>query len=269
MLTLDHIIIRAADPAATLAVLSERGGFPVLAEPTKVGGLTSAIVRAGAVDIEVLAIGDDPPDSPRGYGLGFVADRPITEALAVLRAAGLPTSVPISASAGSGPDRRRFRAAQVGDLLPDSFPMRMSTRRPGLRDRVSARFGSALGTIPAVARAATRVSGASMVVVTEYGFDADAHRASCPAGPELLHVRVNTANYLDAWSRLPLMPFPSLLLDSAESSPLLSVVLASDSEVAPEDFRCGDVAFTFQSSATRVAAARLAGASNPDRSSGL
>ena len=28
MLTLDHIIIRAADPAATLAVLSERGGFP-------------------------------------------------------------------------------------------------------------------------------------------------------------------------------------------------------------------------------------------------
>src|SRR4051794_12603868 len=102
MLTLDHIIIRAADPAATLAVLSERGGFPVLAEPTRIGGLTSAIVNAGAVDIEVLAIGDEPPDGPQGYGLGFVADRPIFEALADLRAAGIPTSVPISARSGSG-----------------------------------------------------------------------------------------------------------------------------------------------------------------------
>jgi hypothetical protein len=255
MLTLDHIIIRAADPAATLAVLSERGGFPVLAEPTEIGGLTSAIVRAGAVDIEVLAIGDDPPGSPRGYGLGFVADRPITEALAVVRAAGIPTSVPISASAGSGPDRRRFRTAQVGGLLPDSFPMSMSTRKPGLRDRVSARSGSALGRIPAVARAATRVPGASMVVVTEYGFDAVAYRASRPAGPELLHVRVNTANRLDAWSRLPLTPSPLLRLDGADASPLLSVVLVSDADVASEDFRCGDVSFTFQSDATRVAAA--------------
>ena len=70
----------------------------MLAEPTRIGGLTSAIVRAGAVDIEVLAIGDEPPDGRRAIGLGFVADRPIIEALAVLRAAGIPTSVPISAA---------------------------------------------------------------------------------------------------------------------------------------------------------------------------
>ena len=90
----------------------------------------------------------------------------------------------------------------------------MSTRRPGLRDRLSARFGSALGRIPAVARAATRAPGGSMVVVTEYGFDAAAHRATCPAGPELLDVRVNTGDHPAAWSRLPLMSSPSLRLDS-------------------------------------------------------
>jgi hypothetical protein len=253
MLTLDHIIIRSADPASTLAVLSERGGLPVLAEATQVGGLTSAIVRAGAVDIEVLGIGDEPPDRPQGYGLGFVADRPMTEALAEIRAAGLPTSAPISARAGSGPDLRRWRAAQIGDLLPDPFPISMSTRRPGLTDRLAERLGSALGRIPAVARAATRAAGTSMVVVTEYGFDAAAHRASCPAGPELLEVRVNTGDRLDAWSRLPLAPSSTLQLDPAGSSPLLSVVLAADGRAAPEDFACGDVTFTF--GASRVTAA--------------
>ena len=250
MLSLDHIIIRAEDPAATLAVLSERAGLPVLAEATQIGGLTSAIARAGAVDIEVLAIGDEPPDRPHGYGLGFVADRPITEALTEIRAAGIPTSVPISARAGSGRDLRRFRAAQIGHLLADPFPSSMSTRRPGLTDRLSERFGSMLGRIPAVARAATRKAGASMVVVTEYGFDAEAYRASCPAGPELLEVRVNTGDRLEAWSRLPLARSSSLRLDDAGSSPLLSLVLAANSDGSPEDFECGDVTFTFQSDAT-------------------
>jgi|tagenome__1003787_1003787.scaffolds.fasta_scaffold20736013_2 hypothetical protein len=252
MLTLDHIIIRSADPTATLATLSQRGGLPVLAEATQVGGLTSAIVRAGAVDIEVLAIGDDPPDRPHGYGLGFVADRPITEALTEIRAAGLPTSAPISARAGSGPDLRRWRAAQIGDLLPGSFPISMSTRRPGVTDRLSERFGSTLARIPAVARAATRTAGASMVVVTEYGFDAGAYRASSPVGPELLEVRVNTGDRLDAWSRLPLARSSLLRLDTAGSPPLLGVVLAAHGEATPKDFACGDVTFTFQSNADRV-----------------
>jgi hypothetical protein len=255
MLTLDHIIIRSADPAATLAVLSERGGLPVLAEATQVGGLTSAIARAGAVDIEVLAMGDEPPDRPRGYGLGFVADRPIAEALANIRAAGIPTSVPISARAGSGPDLRRWRAAQIGHLLPDPFPINMSTRRLGLADRLSERVGSTLGRIPAVARAATRAAGSSMVVVTEYGFDAVAHRASCPAGPELLEVRVNTGDRLEAWSRLPLAPSSSLRLDAAGASPLLSVVLAASGGAAREDFECGDVSFRFGPDARTARAA--------------
>jgi hypothetical protein len=246
MLTLDHIIIRSADPAATLAVLSERGGLPVLAEATQVGGLTSAIARAGAVDIEVLAIGDEPPDGPRGYGLGFVADRPIGEALADIRAAGIPTSVPFSARVGSGPDLRRWRAAQIGELLPDPFPISMSTRRLGLAAKLSERAGSTLGRIPAVARAATRAAGSSMVVVTEYGFDAAAHRASCPAGPELLEVRVNTGDRLAAWSRLPLAPSSPLRLDAAGPPPLLSIVLAADGAARPKDFECGDVAFTFR-----------------------
>ena len=247
MLSLDHIIIRSADPAATLAVLSERGGLPVLAEATQVGGLTSAIARAGAVDIEVVAIGDEPPDRPRGYGLGFVADRPIMEALTDIRAAGIPTSAPISARAGSGSDVRCWRVAQIGDLLPDPFPISMSTRRPGLTDRLAERFGSTLARVPAVARAATRRAGASMVVITEYGFDAVAHRASCSAGPELLEVCVNTGDRLDAWTRLPLARSSSLQLDAAEASPLLRVVLRANGGAARKDFECGDVSFRFAS----------------------
>jgi hypothetical protein len=55
-----------------------------------------------------------------------------------------------------------------------------------------------------VARAATRNAGDSMVVVTEYDFDADAWRARVGSGPGLAEVHVGTEGAADAWARLPL-----------------------------------------------------------------
>ena len=55
-LSIDHLIIRSAIPEETLAELAERAGTPVLTEVEHVRGMASGIVRAGAVDIEVLAL---------------------------------------------------------------------------------------------------------------------------------------------------------------------------------------------------------------------
>jgi len=60
LLSLDHVIIRSATPAETLAQLAERAGAPILAHVEDVRGMASGIVRAGTVDIEVLRLGDDP-----------------------------------------------------------------------------------------------------------------------------------------------------------------------------------------------------------------
>src|SRR5215207_7460884 len=84
-LTLDHVILRAADPAATLAELAERLAAPVLVPAREAGPFTSGIVRA-SVDLEVLAIGAAPPLRPHGYGVGFTADTSLAEASAALRA---------------------------------------------------------------------------------------------------------------------------------------------------------------------------------------
>jgi hypothetical protein len=65
-LTLDHVILRAADPAAVLDELVARTGAPVLTPVHAVGALKSGIVRA-SVDIEVLAIGATPPPRVQGY----------------------------------------------------------------------------------------------------------------------------------------------------------------------------------------------------------
>jgi hypothetical protein len=73
-LTLDHIIIRSATPEATLAQLAAAVGTPVMAQVERVRGLASGLVRPGAIDIEVLGIGDDRPRAPHGYGVSLVAD---------------------------------------------------------------------------------------------------------------------------------------------------------------------------------------------------
>jgi hypothetical protein len=56
-------------------------------------------------------------------------------------------------------------------------------RAPGALERLGGPALGALARVPALARAASRRSGRSMVVVTRYGFDADAWRARAPAGP--------------------------------------------------------------------------------------
>ncbi len=233
-LTLDHVILRAADPAATLAELAARAGAPVLAQVTEVGGLASGIVRAGAIDIAVLRIGAEPPPHPLGYGLGFTADVPLTEAVAALRERGFPVSPPARASA----DGRRWSAVQVHGLLPDPFPVPASTKR---RATVEA-IGGVLARIPAVAKAATRKAGSSMVVVTDYEFDADAWRAAAGDGPDVAAVEVGTGGH--DWSAVPLEPGP-LRLHHDGPAGVRRIVLEGDGDA----FRLGDVAFEFSSAA--------------------
>ena len=132
MLTLDHLILRAADPAATLAELADRLGAPVLAPVAEVSGLASGIVRAGALDLEVLRVGATPPSQVSGYGLGFTADVPLPDASAALRSAGYPTSVPAKATADG---RAGARCRSTGSSRTRS----RCRRRPGSRASWTAR----------------------------------------------------------------------------------------------------------------------------------
>ena len=200
-LRLDHLIIRTGEPQKTLAELARRSGAPVLAEVEElIGGIESGSVRAGPLDLEVLKIGGIPPERPLGYGLGFVADVPLMEAVGELRALGFPVSPPAPAAAGE----RRWRTAQIHGLLPNPFPVPVSTRRPGVRDRMAGAAAGTLGRIPVLARAGMNEAGDSLVVLAEYGFDAAARRAAAGAGPAVARVELGAAGHRDAWERLPL-----------------------------------------------------------------
>jgi hypothetical protein len=233
-LRLDHLIIRAADPAATLAELSRRAGAPVLVQPTGAGGFLSGIVRA-SVDIEVLRIGATPPPRPLGYGLGFTADVPLGQASAELRGLGFPTSAPSGATAHG----RSWRAVQVRGLLPDPFPVPASTKAPGVMDRITEAAAGLAMRFPPLAKAATRKAGGSMAVVTEYAFDAAAWRAGAGEGPTVAEVHVGTGG--NDWSRLPLAPDTPLRLHPDGPAGVRRVILTG----AGEPFSLGDVAFEF------------------------
>ena len=138
----------------------------------------------------------------QGYGLGFTADVGLAEASAALRALGFPTSAAAQVTAGG----RTWRAVQVHGLLPDPFPVPTTTRGPGALDKLSERLAGALAKVPAIAKTAMRKAGGSMVVVTEYDFDATAWRAKAGHGPEVLAVELGTGG--KDWSRLPLEPGP-------------------------------------------------------------
>jgi len=231
-LRLDHLIIRAADPAGTVAELSRRAGAPVLVAPTGAGGFLSGIVRA-SVDVEVLRIGATPPPRPIGYGLGFTADVPLVEASAELRRLGFPTSAPSGATANG----RSWRAVQVRGLLPDPFPVPASTKPPGLADRLTEVAAGLAMRIPPLARAATRQAGGSMAVITEYDFDAEAWRAAAGDGPDVLEVHVGTGG--NDWTKLPLAPDTPLRLHADGPPGIRRVVLAG----LGEPFALGDVSF--------------------------
>jgi len=233
-LTLDHVILRAGDPAAALRELAERLGAPVLAEVEEVGSVASGIVRAGAIDIELLRIGAEPPPRVLGYGLGFTADAPLSRAAAVLRERGFATSPAARGRAGG----RSWRAIQVHGLLPDPFPAPTSARR---RPALEALAGM-LARVPAVAKAATRKAGGSMVVVTEYEFDAGAWRAAAGEGPDVTSIEVGTGGH--DWAGLPLEPGP-LLLDRDGPPGVRRITLEGDGDF----FSLGDVAFEFSSAA--------------------
>jgi hypothetical protein len=240
-LSLDHLILRSATPEHTLAQLAERAGAPIAVAVDPVGGMASGIVRAGPIDIEVLRIGDEPPPRPHGYGLGLVADVGFSEAVASLRALGVGTSPAPLAAAGEGAQRRTWRASQLQGLLPDPFPSPASTRKPGLRDRMMQASAGLMLRIPAVARAAMRRAGGSMVVLTEYGFDVAAWRAGVPAGPRVLAVELGTGGHRAAWERLPLDGAVPLELDDAGAAGVRRVMLAGSGR----PFALGDVAFAF------------------------
>ena len=237
-LDLDHLILRAGDPAATLAELAARAGSPVLAEVEEVGGLASGIARAGALDLEVLRIGREPPPRPFGYGIGFVADVPLEAAVAELRALGFPTSPPARAVAGEEGERRTWRAVQVRGLLPNPFPAPASTRAPGWADRGAAAAAGLAMRIPALARMAMREAGDSMVVVTEYEFDMAGWRGSVDPGPEVVAVEVGAGECAGAWARLPLAASPLSVRDDGPAG-VRRIVLGGPGEA----FSLGDVRF--------------------------
>jgi hypothetical protein len=172
----------------------------------------------------VLAIGATAPAEVQGYGLGFTADVPIRTADAELRAAGYATSVPTGATANG----RAWSAVQIHGLLPEPFPVPVSKRPPGALDRATESVAGVLGRVPAIAKAATRRPGASMVVVTEYAFDARAWRAA--AGHD--------------WSRVPIEPGP-LLLRTTGPPGVRRITFEGDAE----SFRLGAVEFEFSSAA--------------------
>ena len=238
ILTLDHVIIRAADPAAALAELADRGGLPVLEAVQEVAGLHSGIARAGSIDIEVLKIGKEDPPRPQGYGLGFSSDADLEETSRELRALGFPTSAPARAVA----DERAWRAVQVQGLMPDPFPLPTSAKPPGVGDRITGGLAGVLSKVPAVAKVATRDAGGSMVVVTDYEFDAAAWRAGAGTGPDVLEVHVNTDSHLTDWQRVP--QAEDMLLRFSDDAPagITRIVL----EGAREAFAVGDVTFEFR-----------------------
>lgn len=238
LLTLDHIILRTADPQATLKELSDRLGAPVSAEVEEVSGLASGIVRAGDLDLEVLRIGAEGPIQPVGYGLGFTADLPLAQVAAALRQRGLATSAAVGATAGG----RAWRAIQVHGLLPDPFPVAASTRDPGRMERLTESLAGVLTKVPAISKAATRKAGSSMVVVTEYGFDAAAWRAKAGHGPDVYSVEVGTGGH--DWTRVELEPGPLQL--QADGRPgIRRITLEGDAD----PFMVGAVAFEFNSAA--------------------
>ncbi len=155
-----------------------------------------------------------------------------------LRKLGFPTSVPTGATANG----RAWSAIQIHGLLPDPFRAPVSIHAPGAMDRLTEKLAGALGRIPAIAKTATSRARSSMVVVTEYAFDAGQWRSQAGEGPDVYSVEVGTGG--NDWSKLPIEPGPLVL--HADGPPgVRRITFEGDAEY----FRLGAVEFEFSSAA--------------------
>ena len=238
LLTLDHLILRSADPQATLAELAERLGAPVLAEVEEVAGSRAA--SCGRARSTSRCCGSARRRPPRCAATASASPPTRRWRRSAPSCAGAAIRRRCAARATAG--GRSWRALQVHGLLSDPFPVPASTRKPGLLTRVSETAAGLLTKVPALAKAATRKAGRSMVVVTEYEFDADAWRAAAGHGPEPLAIEVGTGGY--DWSQLPLAPGP-LELRATGAPGITRIVFEGDGE----SFTLGDVEFEFSSAA--------------------
>jgi hypothetical protein len=238
-LDLDHLILRSPDPDETVAHLAAYG-LPVATPPTALTGtLRSAILRAGSVDIEVLAIGADKPDEVSGYGIGLTArEASLRDVAGELRSRGLATSAPMLGEA----DGKRWEAIQVAGLLPRPFGVPLFTKSPGLRERFVARAGAVAARVPALARAATSDAGASMVVVTDYFTDMHAIRAAAAAdGPRIVAVDLGAPGLTQAWATLGEIGGPELRIHDRSPAGIQSIHLAGAQWPASRRKRLGSV----------------------------
>jgi hypothetical protein len=244
MLRLDHLILRSGNPEGTLAMLRDAAGLPVLAPVQAIGGgMRSGLLRAGPVDVEVLGVGAEPPATVEGYGLGLAptGEAPLAVVVADLRAAGLATSAVLRGHA----DGRAWEVVQVAGLLPEPFPVPATTRPPGAAERLAGTALARLAAVPAVARAASRRPGRSMVVVTRYGFDVEAWRASAAGGPgpAIAEVEVGVGPHRGNWARLGALGGPPLVLDPDGEPGIRRVVLTGPGWEAGRALQVGAVSF--------------------------
>ena len=195
-LTARSLIVRAADPRVTLAELSRPAGAPRARAPTGGGSaFASGIVARRALDIEVLR------DRRRRRRCSRSATASASRA--DVAAGGRP---PPSCAGSASPPRRRSRRHRTrpqlarrcrsAALLPDPFPVPASTKAPGAIDRLTEAAAGLGHAGPAAGQGRHAASaGGSMVVVTEYAFDAAAWRAGAGDGPDVAEVDVGTGGH--------------------------------------------------------------------------
>lgn len=152
--------------------------------------MRSGLLRCGAgMDIECLQVVSQA-EQVEGYGLGLAAPGwPMDEVVTALRASGIATTAPTSSVTDAG---LGWSVIQVAGLLPEPFPVPVSANPLAWWESALAKLGTWVLGWPMLAKYVFSEAGKSMVVITEYQFDAQGKRTKAGKGPECVEIEIES-----------------------------------------------------------------------------
>jgi len=242
--SIDHIIIHTPDAKQTLQEIEEAFGLKAYVPITDYGYFTSAIVRFGNSDIELLEMGDKKDFKPYLYGLALEGHKEPWELLEDLNAQKIAHTLPFTTSPKNS--SLSWTTLSLKGLLDNPTPTAYGLSSKNFLTTKVAKFFDWLFSKDAIAKAMIKDIGESAVFFVKYHDDLK----KPPTNMDSVSIKtivIERTKSNDNWQRLGQPKdenSPKLTFIESEKNKLSHIVLNSDKE---GELFIGDVKFVLVS----------------------
>ena len=171
---IDHILIQTPNATETLQEIEDTFGLKAFVPVTHYGYFTSAIVRFGNTDIEVVELGDKKDFKPYLYGIALASTKTCWELLVDLNKENIEHTLPLTIKAKH--NTLSWTSVTLKEGLANPMPIAYGLYTQSFFTQNMSKFFGYLMSKDFIAKAMTKNVGESALFFVEYHNDIEALR---------------------------------------------------------------------------------------------